>query len=81
MRAKTDDPRYVRDLTSGGLLAIDKKALMKHRNEVQKFNDLNLRKWPKTLNLGHFGTKMPILKPKHLFSKIRKRHFSRLTKG
>ena len=40
MRAKTDDPRYVRDLTSGGLLAIDKKALMKHRNEVQKFNNL-----------------------------------------
>ena len=40
MRAKTDDPRYVSDLTSGGLLAIDKKALMKHRNEVQKFNDL-----------------------------------------
>lgn len=40
MRAKTDDPRYIRDLRSGGLLAVDKNALMKHRTEVKKFNEI-----------------------------------------
>ena len=64
------------------------KPAVKHNgNELEyaksaKSNVVNLRKLRKIQFLGQFGPIWSILGPKHFFSsKIRKRHFSRLTKG
>ena len=46
----------------------------------EESDEANLRYQPKTHFWAQFGPKMPILRPKHFYSKIRKRHFSRLTK-
>ena len=41
MKVKTDNPNYLKDLSSNALLANDKKALLQHRKKLSESQQIN----------------------------------------
>ncbi len=52
MKVKTDNPNYLRDLSSSAILAKDIQSLTKHRQKINQVNEINsLRYEVDSLNL------------------------------
>jgi soluble cytochrome b562 len=52
MKVKTDNPNYLRDLSSSAILAKDIQSLTKHKQKINQVNEINsLRYEVDSLNL------------------------------